>query len=137
MKLTLRLISIICYFFPFTFFLATCNGLVNIGIAYNQTEANRNILLEKESIKLVTDSTHLDQQILAETTKADTVNQNNLTDSLIKTSNIFARPSSDYFDMIMKKILFPTDTSLSGIGSILYFKNLVGQIAIALTQITH
>ena len=127
----------ICYFFPFTFFLVTCNSnrLLNIGIAYNQTEANRNILVERETCELILDSTNITQQNLADSIKKVTLNPKALKDSVIKSSNIFATPASEYFVIITRKIIFPTDSSLSGIGSIFYFKNLIGQVAIALSLI--
>lgn len=132
MKFTLRLVTIICYFLPFTFFLTTCNNGLELRFSYNQAEADKNILLEKESSEAITDTAKYDQQIFTDTTKADTVAQNVLKDT-VKISSDTLQKSSDYGDRILRKIIMPTDTSLSGIGSVLYFKNLTGQIAIAIS----
>lgn len=131
MNFTLRLVTIICYFLPFTFFLMTCNNGFELRVSYNQADADKNILLEKESFQVATaDTTEYDQSISVDTAKTDTVTQTLLTDT-VKTSTDTLQKSSDYGDKIVRMILFPTDTSLSGIGSILYFKNLTGQIAIS------
>ena len=127
MKLTLRFFTVICYFLPFTFFLTTCNNVLELRFSYNQAEADKNILLEKKSAEAVTDTAQYEQEILV----ADTVTQTILKDT-VKTSSDTLQKSSEYGDRILRKMLFPTDTSLSGIGSILYFKNLTGQIAIAM-----
>jgi 4-amino-4-deoxy-L-arabinose transferase-like glycosyltransferase len=131
MKLTLRLVTVICYFLPFTFFLSTCNNGLELRFSYNQAEADKNISLEKESSEVaVTDTAQFDQSISIDTTNTNTATQTVLTDT-VKTSSDTLQKSTDYGDRILRKMLFPTDTSLSGIGSILYFKNLLGQIAIA------
>ena len=133
MKFTLRLVTVICYFLPFTFFLTTCNNGLELRFSYNQAEADKNILLEKESSEVaVVDTAHYDQQISVDTTKTETDTQAILKDT-VKTSSDTIQKSSDYGDRIFRKIVMPTDTSLSGIGSILYFKNLTGQIAIAIS----
>jgi hypothetical protein len=51
MKLTLRLLTTICYFLPFTFFLTTCNNL-EIKFSYNQAEADKNIALQEKEAKV-------------------------------------------------------------------------------------
>ncbi|MDF2189348.1 hypothetical protein [Paraflavitalea sp. CAU 1676] len=132
MKLTLRLVTVICYFLPFAFFLTTCNNGLELRFAYNQADADRNKLLEKESVEVaVADTAHYEQPISFDTTKIDTATQTILTD-IAKTSSDTLQKSTDYGDRVLKKMLFPTDTSLSGVGSILYFKNLTGQITITL-----
>ena len=133
MKLTLRLITVICYFLPFTFFLTTCDNGLGLRFSYNQAEGDKNILLEKESSQVaVNDTAHNDQQISADSIKTETDTQAILKHTL-KTSSDTIQKSSDYDNSIFKKVVMPTDTSLSGIGSILYFKNLTGQIAIAIS----
>ena len=131
MKLTLRLFTIICYFLPFTFFLTTCNNGLELRFSYNQAEADKNILLEKKSSEAVIDTSQYDQQVLVDTSKTGTVTQTILTD-IVKTSSDTLQKSSYDGDKIFRKIVMPTDTSLSGIGSVFYFKNLTGQIAIAI-----
>ena len=132
MKFTLRLVTVICYFLPFTFFLATCNNGLELRFSYNQAEADKNLLLEKESSEAVTDTAQYDQKVFNHTKKPDTIAQNvlNLTQ---KSSSNTSQTSTDFGGSIIRKIVMPTETSLSGIGSILYFKNITGQIAIAIS----
>lgn len=131
MKLTLRLITILCYFLPFTFFLATCNG-VDINIAYNKADADKDILLEKESSKGTIDSLQNEQQALIDTTNTN-ADSAEISESTTKTSSDTLPRSPNYGDIIFGKVIQPTDTSLSGVGSVLYFKNLTGQITIAIS----
>ena len=132
MKLILRLVTVVCYFLPFTFFLTTCNNGLELRFSYNQAEADKNILIEKESSKAVADTAQYDQQISTDTINTDTITHNLLLDTSKISSDTLPK-SSDYLDRILRKIVMPTDTSLSGIGSIFYFKNLTGQIAIAIS----
>ena len=133
MKLTLRLVTVICYFLPFTFFLTTCNNGLELRFSYNQAEADKNILLEKKSSEVaLADTAQYDQTILVDTTKAKVAKQT-ISTGTIKTSYGTLQKSTDYGDKILRKVVMPTNTSLSGVGSILYFKNLTGQIAIAIS----
>ena len=50
MKFLLRIITIICYFAPFTFFLVTCNGAFEMRFSYNKLEADSN---EQEANELL------------------------------------------------------------------------------------
>ena len=123
MKLTLRLVTVICYFLPFTFFLTTCNNGLELRFSYNQAEADKNILLEKESSKVAVAGTpQYDQPSSGDTTKRDTATQTILTDTIKASSDTLQKLSNDG-DKILRKILMPTNTSLSGVGCILYFKN--------------
>jgi membrane-bound ClpP family serine protease len=130
MKLTLRLVTVICYFLPFSFFLTTCNNGLELRFSYNQAEADKNILLEKESS--IVDTVEYDQQISTDTTKTNMITQNTLKDTVQMPSDALPK-SPNYGDRILKKIVMPTDNSLSGIGSVFYFKNLTGQIVIVIS----
>ena len=132
MKFTLRFVTVICYFLPFTFFLATYNNELELRFSYNQAEADKNILLEKESSEVVTDTAQYDQKVFNDPTKTDTIAQNVLNHTQ-KISSDTLQKSSNYGDRVLRKIVMPTDTSLSGIGCVLYFTNLMGQIAIAIS----
>lgn len=131
MKLTLRLITVISYFLPFTFFFTTCNNGLNLRISYNQAEANKNIELDKESA-VVSETIQVDEQALVDITKSDTISQSILSDT-IKTASDTLRKKNNYIDLIIIKMIRPTKKSLSGIGSILYFKNEIGKVAIAIS----
>jgi hypothetical protein len=114
-----------------------------LRFSYNKAEADKNILLEKESSEVaiadtevaIADTAHYDQQITVDTTKRETDTQAILKDT-VKTSSYTLQKSPDYGDRIFRKIVMPTDISLSGIGSVFYFKNLTGQIAIAMCLLT-
>lgn len=125
MKLTLRLVTVICYFLPFTFFLTTCNNGLELRVAYNQKEADKNMLLEKESIQVV----------VADSTITDSTTQIISSDTVKTPSDTLQKSTNDYRDKMLKKVIMPTSASLSGLGSILYFKNLTGQIVIAISLI--
>jgi hypothetical protein len=126
MKLSLRLLTILCYFLPFTFFFTTCGNGIELRIAYNKAEADKNILLEKESTKAATET------VLVDTTKLDTAMKKAWEETMKDTVNTPSDTLQSSPDFVVK-ILRPTDTSLSGIGSIFYFKNLTGKIAIAIS----
>ena len=132
MKLILRFVTLVCYFFPFTFFFTTCHNSVELRFSYNRIEADKNILLEKTGNKAVSHTGLYNQHILIDSAKTDTVRQKELKDKL-NTSSAIIPKSPDKSKGILSKLMIPTDTSLSGIGSILYFKNLMGKIAIALS----
>ena len=131
MKLSLRLITILCYFLPCTFFLITCGG-IRMRFAYNQTEANKNILLDNESATKDVDTTQDNSIQLNDTTKSNLLQQSNSRDTTKITSDSIKK-STDYWDKIYRKIMMPTGSSLSAIGSILYYKNLTGQISIGVS----
>jgi hypothetical protein len=130
MKFTLRLLTTICYFLPFTFFFPTCNGL-EIRFAYNQTEANQNILLEMKSNRTLTEKTPINNQNLIDTVKTKTLSKSPIKDST-RTSNNALQESNKLVDIVLWMIIRPTKTSLSGIGCVLYFKNIIGKIALAI-----
>lgn len=132
---TLRLLTIICYFLPFTFFLTTCNNGLEMKFSYNQKEADKNTLLEIESSKtqIDIDSSLADTPpFKLDTIKTLTDSKNSSQDTLKQTAII----SGNFWDRILRQIIMPTDNSLSGIGSIFYFKTLVGQIAISTSLMT-
>lgn len=100
--------------------------------AYNQKEADKNILLENEPSESASDTAQNGQPILIDTAIVDTVTQNTLKGTAKIAADTLQKPT-DYVDIISKKIMIPTDTSLSGIGAVFYFKNLTGQITIAIS----
>ena len=131
MKLTLRLFTVICYFLPSTFFFSNCTGL-NLHTAYNQSEADENLLEENESAAAVVDTTTLGTHISDDTSKINYTDNGNK----IKSDSDSLTKSIVTGDRILKQILMPTNTSLSGIGSIFFFKNMAGKITIAISLIT-
>ena len=129
MKLLIRTFTVICYFLPFTFFLTTCNNGIELRFSYNQIEADINKKLEKEDNNVSSTSAAIDRnQTNNDTLKIDTAKQNISTDTIEKHIN----KSPKLIDSIYMKIMRPTNSSLSGIGSILLHKNTFGKITISI-----
>lgn len=99
MKLTIRFVTIICCFLPFTFFFTTCNNTLELRFSYNEVEANQNILLKEKSSEAGTDTVQYNQQVLIDTAMTDTV----------KTSADTLQKLSNYKDKIFRKIIMPTE----------------------------
>ncbi len=131
MTISLRLLTIFCYFLPFTFFLATCNG-IEIDVAYNKKDAVKNILTASKASKEITDSTLISDTPIT-SVDSDSLSSNIPIDSLYEHHSFKPRSSKSLTDNIIYFILFPADKSVSGIGSIWFYKNLIGQIAIGLS----
>src|SRR6476469_3457276 len=108
MIFSLRILTILCYFLPFTFFLATCNG-PSLVMCYNQKEADSYKITEKESLRNLQDASFGTTLYLTEVA----------TDTTSKDSE-----RQSISDKIIKQIIFPTDNSTSGIGSIVLHRNL-------------
>lgn len=136
MKPTLRLLTILCYFLPFTFFMTTCNKF-ELYEAYNKKDAEKNILRAQQADQSGNDTTTADTTqksgnavvdtshaaISAKTDSADTL-KNNETATTNKDS---------FWEKVEMVIIMPTSSSLSGIGSIMFYKNISGVIFISLS----
>lgn len=122
-KLFLRIITVISYFLPFTFFLITCNGS-DTKIAYNTTEAAKNEWLKKQisETPVVEDSSILKDSLLSE------LANDQIKDTAHKIASQKREPL--FSERLEKFVIAPTDSSLSGVGSSVYFKNVVGRIFI-------
>lgn len=122
MNVALKILTLVCYFLPFTFFVATCNEK-GLTFSYNKTEAQKNNEQTEHVSETAEDATAIAAQLMPEAldTTAATPAQ---TEQPEQMSNKIAR-----------HILAPTDTSLSGIGTLLYFKNMTGSIAIAVSML--
>ncbi|MEI6183994.1 MAG: hypothetical protein WCP65_00595 [Bacteroidota bacterium] len=136
MKLLLRFVTVMCYFLPFTFFFVTCNkGDIEYSFAYNQSDADRNVKIEKESVHTETlpaRDTIGDENI--DTNKIGTIIQSVPLDTLEKHS-VTLPEKPNYFDSVCMKALRPTKKSLSGIGCMNYYKNRFGEIVISIAFI--
>jgi hypothetical protein len=109
--------------------LVTCNNGIELNFAYNQTEADKNILFQKESSANSVDTIQNGHLTLNDTIKTGSIAPK---DTATISSDTTLK-STDFSDKVFKKIIMSTDTSLSGIGSIFYFKNMTGKIAIAIS----
>lgn len=123
MKLSLRIITLLCYLLPCCFFLITCNDST-LNIAYNQHEADSLANLPSgETVTEVMKDTAasgvdtIDQQAKSYDTTADSYTN----DTVELNIN-----NKDF----MLRLLFPTRQSLSALGAVFYFKNITGQIII-------
>ena len=107
-KLSLRLLTIFCYFLPFTFFLIQCKNPLDCTFSYNQSEADSN-LKESQPIEINSDSTLdvSDRSIVRESSPDST-------SALVESSNVLFE--------ISRRIIMPTSKSLSGIGAIFISK---------------
>lgn len=129
MKLTLRFLTIICYFAPFTFFVATCNGPVDVRFAYNQKEAATNTSNELRLTEVATfpvDTMQYESPADSFMVPVDISNEQN-------TASDTERNSNDYLEQLFRKMMMPVEKSLSGIGVVFYFKNFTGKIVIAIS----
>jgi hypothetical protein len=124
-KSLLRFFTVICYFLPFSFFLITCNN-GEATIAYNQAEADK-IIAEQAANQL------------AVTTKDSTIEKDSLLAGLADdyakdtTHKVEVKKEPLFSERLEKFVVAPTDNSLSGFGSALYFKNIAGRIFVALS----
>ncbi len=121
----LRIVTVLCYFLPFTFFLVTCNG--GWTASYNRKEADKNLALEK-----------------AERVQDTTVGQASVADTSVKlvTSDTVTRviyqeqknsKSKELLNWILDKIMTPAQNALSGISSVYMYKNKEGKVLIAVS----
>lgn len=129
MKLTLRFITLLCYFLPCSFFTMTCNDF-ELHIAYNQQEldsiakipltANKDTAINEKSAD---SSVAYDNDSLRRKALDNSLARNEALDSVTKES---------WLERLERKLLFPTEKSASGFGAVIVFKNLVGQAAMAI-----
>ena len=114
---TLRLLTLACYFLPFVFFLNTCVGGQVDKDAFNTNDALQNeaekLKLQKEEFKSNFPKNDF------EVAKTDSL-INEYADTYISSDNI-NNLSPDFYD----KLIRPTPYSMSGIGIILLYKDII------------
>lgn len=137
MRFILRFLISLSYLLPFTFFVVTCDR-DDVKFSFNREEAEKNIALERkynESRKLEkAEETGILVDTVGTNTK-DTLARKAL--GINDSSEVKGKGERDnslnrLFDRIMTRVLCPTKTSLSGIGSIFYFKNPLGKMIISI-----
>jgi hypothetical protein len=131
MQPTFRILTVICFFLPFTFFCATCNDGIGLRFSYNQPEADKNILLETKNreARIAPDTAaHSSSTVLTDTETETLKSGQNLGQANTVTSGF-----NELFQTVMRKIIMPTDRSLSGIGTLFYFKNIMGKVLVAVS----
>lgn len=150
MKTFLRILTVLCYCLPFTFFVRTCIG-PEMKPAYNKNEVeiNKQAARSYEKQKHLQDSiaalsvTDSLQPRLSKASVQDTVHANapvKTTPSQVapeKQSKFKSTLNNTWWTIysLWERIKMPTDTSLSGIGTIFNYKNVFGKILIGLSFI--
>jgi len=136
MKPTLRLLTILCYFLPFTFFMTTCNKF-ELYEAYNKKDAEKNILRAQQADQPGNDTTTADTTQKSGAPKIDTAHTEitATTDSAdtLKNNETATTNKDSFWEKVEMVIIMPTSSSLSGIGSIMFYKNISGIIFIGLS----
>ena len=122
---TLRLLTLACYFLPFVFFLNTCDGGKIDKDAFNTNDALQNeaekLKLQKEEFKSNFPKNDF------EVAKTDSL-INDYADTYIYSDNITNLKAN-----FSEKIICPTPYSISGIGTILLYKNTLGKAMVSMS----
>lgn len=150
MKTILRILTLVCYFLPFTFFVKTCVG-PDMKLAYNKNEVvvNKEAALTYEKQKHIQDSIvaqhmsdtsqdHLSQAPVKDTLKTDTAQKSASSNVPPEKQNKFKSKLNNFawsLYSVWERVKMPTDNSLSGIGTIFSYKNIFGKILVGLSFI--
>jgi hypothetical protein len=150
MKTILRILTLVCYFLPFTFFVKTCVG-PEMKLAYNKNEVavNKEAALTYEKQKHLQDSIvslhmsdtsqdHLSQAPAIDTRKADTARKSASSNVPPEKQNKFKSKLNNFawsLYSVWERVKMPTDASLSGIGTIFSYKNIFGKMLVGLSFI--
>jgi hypothetical protein len=123
----LRLLTPLSYFLPFVFFLPTCTDMVTLEKAYNKSEAFKN-----EEKKNASELSSLEALL-------DSIRQTNSSEAL-EEFRARARhyvPTSQHLKYLDQDLhyylIMPTASSLSGIGTLYFHKNLLGKTTMAIS----
>lgn len=102
-------------------------------VAYNRYDADEHIAFaETESYSVSADSTQKDSTNVSDLTLSN-IPADSIYYERIKRDTIGDIDKKNIGDKILLKVLRPTDSSLSGIGAVFYYKNLTGKVVIALS----
>src|SRR5258706_5045305 len=127
MRFLFRLLVTAAYFFPFTFFVVTCDD-GGMMFSYNQREADYNRLKEKKyyELKKKAEFNSDSSQVVKDSSQSRIAG-----DHVISASD---NPNllNKLYDKALEMMLFPVKESLSGFGSIFQFKNEVGKYFLGL-----
>lgn len=150
MKIFLRILTLVCYFLPFTFFVKTCVG-PEMKLAYNKNEVviNKEAAITYEKQKHIQDSIvaqhmsdtsqdHLSQAPAKDTLKTDTAQKSASSNVPPEKQSKFKSKLNNFvwsLYSVWERVKMPTDNSLSGIGTIFSYKNIFGKILVGLSFI--
>jgi len=143
MKLTLRILTVLCYCLPFTFFVRTCVG-PEMELAYNQRQlaVNREAAISFEERKRLQDSiAALSPDTLApmqaQVVAADSLQKDSSSRTAVSTASGKGDKTNSTLTnavwtmyRLWEWVKMPTDSSLSGIGTIFNYKNLAGKLLV-------
>jgi hypothetical protein len=135
MKLFLRIITLFCYFLPFTYLLSTCNR-GPWEVTYNKQEGER-ILADTTQARLEDsiENSRIDSPmvVMVDTLRDSNNNFTVVRDTLKPKQKRASNGSSD--DKILGRFFLPTRTSASALGFFLFPENDVSRTLLGLTMI--
>lgn len=121
MPILLRILTVLCYLLPFTFFVVGCENGCTLKTVYNKADA-----------ALLDTPVHHEADTLAE----DTLSVAAASPVPVTTDSAAIQTDHSSFNPLWGSVVFrsvfPTNRSLSGIGVLLYFKNKAGSIFIGI-----
>ncbi len=129
-KITLKILTILSYFLPFTFFTFSCDGLIGFKISYNKKEASELKAAEKLLYQSAQETQLSDDTSIVDTTLADTSNIQ-MKSSKPEITSPERNNKRNFWKDLLSFAFFPTDKSLSAFGVLLYPKDNISFILIA------
>jgi hypothetical protein len=126
---SLRLLTVFSYFLPFVFYLSTCSSDPTVKDAFNKEDAIQNEKNEQQ-IKLNSINSFISAIDTTTVNKSEALTElaEKINKEFYSTDNV--NNLNESFENI---IYFPTNYSLSAIGTILGYKNLLGKILISIS----
>jgi phosphoglycerol transferase MdoB-like AlkP superfamily enzyme len=136
MRFSLRLATTLCYFLPFTFFLAAC-GDMGYDFSYNKKEAAKKILLSNQNFSIMTtDSDNTDTNTLAISAPILEDEAHTNFDSIISDFNAGLNYNHKTFsERLFIEIISPARSSVSAVGVVLFYKDRAGKIFIVTSML--
>jgi hypothetical protein len=132
---TLRLLTVASYFLPFIFFLFTCAGSESSKDAFNKEDAITNE--KNKNTQNLSDITLLISSMTKDSVFENTSDYNIALTSLKEKIEQTFYNSDNLNNLsengIVDNIIYPTNYSLSGIGSVFFHKNLIGKITMGIS----
>lgn len=127
----IRLLTLLSYFLPFIFYLSTCTNNSEAKIAFNKKDAIKN---ERE--RSINELAYVDSLITNVDTNATNINAA-LTDLKAGIKNTYNYSDNfENLDQSFESLLFyPTNYSLSALGTIALHENMLGKITVSISLI--
>lgn len=134
MRFSLRFATTLCYFLPFTFFLATC-GEMGPDFSYNKKEAAKKILISNQNARtIMTGNIDTNAVPVSSPIIIDEAHMN--VDSIINDYNAgLEKKDKKFSDRVFITIMTPVKSSVSAIGGLMFYKNTAGKIFISVSML--